>query len=306
MELVSHSIPAKVGQEILLMPVGDIQWSGRDNEVAMNMLRRHIEWGVERGAWFLGMGDYIDFMSPSNRARYEAAGLYDTTRKSVDDKAAALAEDLFEKALKPSRGRWLGLLEGHHYHTYRNGITSDQDLAERLDAPFLGACAFVRLMLSLGSNSNKRGSVVVWCHHGVGGGVTLGAPLNKLERLLTSWEADIYLIGHHHKKVAGPIDRIEPAWRGNRREATVVHRTKIIACTGSFLKGYATEDGAASKVRRTTKGLEGTPAEVRRGGYVEQKMLNPVALGGILVKIKPRWTNTADGSGWMPDLNVEL
>lgn len=303
MELVSHSIPAKVGQEILVMPIGDIQWSGRDPEVAMGMLRRHIQWGVDHGAWFLGMGDYIDFMSPSNRARYEAAGLYDTTRKSVDDKAASLTEDLFLRALKPSRGRWLGLLEGHHYHTYRNGITSDQDLAERLDAPFLGSCAFVRLMLQL--SKTQRGSVTIWCHHGVGGGVTLGAPLNKLERLLTSWEADIYLIGHHHKKVAGPIDRIEPAWQGNRNHAGVVHRTKIIACTGSFLKGYATEDGAPSKVKRTAKGLEGVPADVRRGGYVEQNMLNPVALGGVLVKIKPRWANSK-GTGWIPDLGVEL
>jgi hypothetical protein len=289
LELVSHSIPAKVGQEILVLPVGDIQWSGRDSEVAMGMLKRHIEWGVEKGAYFLGMGDYIDFMSPSNRQRLAQSALYDTAIKSIDDKARSLVEDLYLKALKPSRGRWLGLLEGHHYHEYRDGTTSDQDLAERLDAPFLGSCAFVRLMLQM--TKTRRAPVTIWCHHGVGGGVTLGAPLNKLERLLVSWEADIYLIGHHHKKVAGPIDRIEPVWNGNRKDASVVHRTKIIACTGGFLKGYAPGE---------------CQGKVPRGGYVEQKMLNPVALGGVLVKIKPRWANASENSGWVPDLGVEL
>lgn len=287
MELVSHVIPVKVGKDILIMPIGDVQWSGRDNEVAMGMLKRHIAWGVEHGAYFLGMGDYIDFMSPSNRARFANAGLYDTALKTVDDKAASLAEDLYLKALKPSKGRWLGLLEGHHFHEYRDGTTTDQDLSKRLDAPFLGSCAFVRLILRL--TKTQRSLVTIWCHHGVGGGITLGAPLNKLERLLASWEADIYLIGHHHKKVAGPIDRVEAVWSGNRTKPSLVHRTKIIACTGGFLKGYAAGE---------------VDGKVPRGGYVEQKMLNPVALGGILLKIKPRWAG--HGKSGLPDLNVEL
>jgi hypothetical protein len=288
-ELVSHVIPARVDQEILVMPIGDIQWSGRDSEVALGMLRRHVEWGAERGAYFLGMGDYIDFMSPSNRARFASAALYDTALKTVDDKARSLVEDLWLKALLPSRGRWLGLLEGHHFHEYRDGTTTDQDLAARLDAPFLGSCAFVRLVLQ--RTKTQRGNVIVWCHHGVGGGVTLGASLNQLERLLASWEADIYLIGHHHKKVAGPIDRVEAAWNGSRGKPGLVHRTKIIACTGGFLKGYAVGE---------------RDGRVPRGGYVEQKMLSPVALGGILVKIRPRWADGNRGTGWTPDLNVEL
>lgn len=286
MELVSHVMPAGKGKEILLMPVGDIQWSGRDPEVAMGMLQRHIEWGVAHNAYFLGMGDYIDFMSPSNRQRLSNAALYDTAIKTIDEKAASLVEDLYLKALAPSKGRWLGLLEGHHYQQYRDGTTSDQALAKMLDAPFLGSCAFVRLVLQF--TKTRVGTVTIWAHHGVGGGGSAGAPLNKLERLLGSWEADIYLMGHHHKKVAGPIDRIEATWgQGKHAKATLVHRTKIIACTGSFLKGYAVGEA---------------DGKVPRGGYVEQKMLNPVALGGVLVKIRPRYVNDA----WSPDLNVEL
>lgn len=292
MELVSHVIPivSRGGQEVLVMPIGDIQWSGRAPEVALGMLKRHIAWGVERGAHFLGMGDYIDFMSPSNRLRFTQSALYDSALKTIDDKAASLVEDLWLKALKPSKGRWLGLLEGHHFHEYRDGTTTDQELAKLLDAPFLGSCAFVRLVFQL-RGSATRGNVVIWCHHGVGGGVTLGAPLNKLERLLASWDADIYLIGHHHKKVSGPIDRVEAVWRGNLTRPQLVHRTKIIACTGSFLKGY---------VPGERQGL------VPRGGYVERKMLNPTALGGVLLKIRPRWLDKHNHTGWVPDMNVEL
>jgi hypothetical protein len=294
-ELVSHNIQTKVGEEILVMPIGDIQHSGRNSEIAMGMLKRHIQWGVDRGAWFIGMGDYIDFMSPSNRVRYANAGLYDTTMKSVDDKAASLVEDLYLQALAPSKGRWLGLLEGHHFHEYRDGTTSDQDLARRLDAPFLASCAFVRLVLSM--TKTRRGNVVIWAHHGVGGGGTLGSPLNKLENLLKTWEADIYLMGHHHKKVAGPVDHIQAEWGVGTGRPHLVHRTKIIACTGSFLKGYAQTDPEP-----VVKGGRDRAAATIRGGYVEQRMLNPVALGGVLVKIRPRYTDGA----WSPDLNVEL
>lgn len=289
MELIQHSLPAKIGTDILIMPLGDIQFSGRDSEVAMGMLKRHVQWGVDHGAYFIGMGDYVDFTSPSNRLRLQHAALYDTAIQTIDDKAHSLVEDLYRQALKPSKGRWLGLLEGHHYHKYREGITTDQELAKMLGAPFLGTSAFVKLMLQMGGG--RRGGVTIWCHHGVGGGGTLGAPLNKLEKVALAFEADIYLIGHHHKKVAGPIDRIEMVTQGHRKRASLVHRTKLIACTGSFLKGYTA--GARD-------GL--TP----RGGYVEQKMLNPVSLGGVLVKVQPRWTDKRQKIGFMPDISVSL
>lgn len=286
MELVSHKLSSKHNEPALIMPIGDIQWSGRDAEVAMGMLKRHVQWGVDNGAYFLGMGDYIDFMSPSNQAKFKSAGFYDATVQSVDDKAHSLMEDLFKQALSPSKGRWLGLLEGHHFHEYKTGITTDMELAEMLDAPFLGTSAFVRLVFNRSKTS--VGNVVIWCHHGNGSGKSLGAPLNKLEQMMGSHDADIYLIAHHHKKVAGPVDRIVPVWGQGNSQPSLTHRTKIIACTGGFLKGCV----AGSR-----------QGKIPRGGYVEKGMMNPVALGGILVKVRPRWDKSA---GWMPDINVEL
>ena len=106
------------------MPVGDIQWTGLKGETVVSMLRRHIEWGVEHGAYFLGMGDMIDFASPSNRQALRAAALYDNAQQVIDDAARNLVHELYETVLKPSKGRWLGLLEGHHFTQFRDGTTS--------------------------------------------------------------------------------------------------------------------------------------------------------------------------------------
>lgn len=307
MEVVSYEIPVRRGGEnaepVLLMPIGDIQYAGVESSTALGMLQRHIEWGMEHHAWFVGLGDYIDFASPSNRQRLMGAALYDTAQSVLMDKALELTMELYEKALKPSKGRWLGLLEGHHWYMTQQGITSDQRLAEMLKCPFLGTTAIIRMVFKQGTHA---GTVRVWAHHGVGYGQTVGAPLNRLERLLISWpNNDIYLIGHHSKKVSAPVDGVDVVWEPARHgQPKQIHRTRIIACTGGFSRGYQ---------------LGAEQGGIPRGGYVEQKMLSPVALGGVLIRIKPRWIRVAKDAVnehvegdrsrtpkyWLPDLSVE-
>lgn len=274
------------------MPIGDIQWAGDQAEVALGMLKRHIQWGVDHGAYFIGMGDYVDTFSPSNRARLTGAALYDTAVKALDKDAELRVDELYREALKPSKGRWLGLLEGHHYHQFRNGMTTDQYLADKLDAKFLGTSAYVRLLFRASKPSAshpKMGSVMIWCHHGAGSSGTQGGSLNKIAAVANSWDADIYLMGHHHRKNGAPIDYVRPVYPP-RGKPHLSYKTKLLVVTGSFLKGY---------IEGRRDGI------VPRGGYVEQKMLNPVQLGGVLVKIRPRWNKDGEQI-WAPDLNVEL
>jgi hypothetical protein len=282
LEIVSHNIAAKIGRPVLIMPVGDIQWHGHEDFVAIKMLARHIAWGVDQGAYFLGMGDYIDFMSPSNRSKLAGAGFYDTSAEAIDDKAIELADELFDKALAPSKGRWLGLLEGHHYAQLRDGSTTDQYLARKLNARFLGSSAYVRLVLTAG---NKRVPCVIWAHHGNGGGSGSGAPLNRLDAVTKTFDADVYLMGHQHKLVGAPVDYVTPVF--DKSGGHLKHRTKMLACTGSFLKGYVANSRQGS---------------VPRGTYVEQKMLNPVSLGGALLRAT---MEMKDGHLGL-DLKVEL
>lgn len=300
MELVSHLIAAKSrsnNETTLIMPVGDIQWAGADHEVALGMLQRHIKWGVERGAWFLGMGDYIDYSSPSNRARLQGADLYDTTIEVHERTAKRLAEEIFEVALKPSKGRWLGLLEGHHYTQLREGVTTDQLLCGMLNAPFLGTSAYVRLgfQRSPGSRGKSRpgradGTVLIWAHHGNGGGKRAGAVLNRLDMLPASFKGDIFLMGHHPSKANTSVDYIEPVFPTKAGAPMLVHRTKILAGTGGFLKSYI----AGSRY-----------GKIPRGNYAERGVMTPASLGSVLVKVTPRWQMIGGREVWMPDLSVE-
>lgn len=279
----------------LIMPVGDIQWAGEGSDVAIKMLARHIQWGVDNNAYFLGMGDYVDTFSPSNREALHEAKIYSTGKNFIDKSAKSLVRELYDIALAPSKGRWLGLLQGHHFHRYGSGQTTDQDLCELLDTRFLGTSAIVRLRFGANLSKSKGGGpapgyVQVWCHHGKGHGKRVAAPLNVIDHLPTYFpECSIFFIGHHHKKVGAPLDQMIVAWpiHTDNQEPKLFHRTCIIAGTGGFLKGY----------------IEGR----EQGTYVEQAMLPPVTLGGVLVRITPRWVLKGDGKTqiWLPDLSVE-
>ena len=299
MELHSVNIPTPrtTGDPpILIMPIGDIQYAGKDSSTAMEMLKRHVAWGVEQNAYFLGMGDYIDFASPSNRLRLRQAALYDTALKTLSDVSVHLVTELYQEALKGSEGRWLGLLEGHHFYQMEDGTTTDQLLCRLLKTRFLGTSAYVRLVFHHGQTvkTQRHGNVLIWCHHGAGYGQRSSAPLNRLDQLLTYWDADIYLMGHQSKKVTAPIDRIEPAWSGPGGPR-LVHRTKLLACTGSFSRAYL---------------VGSTHGHVPRGDYVEQKMLSPTSLGGVVIRIAPRGVRgeqqAAGETMWLPDISAEV
>jgi hypothetical protein len=288
LEIHTYRFRCKSNDEFLVIPIGDIQYAGRGSSTALSMLQRTIEWGVEHDAWFLGMGDYIDFASPSNRQRLREAALYDTAENVIENAAEDLTNEIYEKALKPSKGRWLGLLEGHHFYQFQHGTTSDQHLCKMLETKFLGTSAYVRMEFHCGpsNKSTSRGNVLIWCSHGTGSG-RIGAPLNKLELLPTYFDGDIYLMGHQSKKVMAPLPHVTPIFRGNGGPK-LQERTIIIAGTGGFSAGYM---------------LNSKMGQVPRGSYVEQKMLMPVALGNIVVKIRPRWTH--ESQRWQPQLSVE-
>ena len=288
MEVISQNVKTAKSlflplQETIIMPIGDVQYAGGgvNDACDLNRLQRHLEWGMKRGAYFLGMGDYIDVASPSNRDAVRHAKMYDSLQDALEEINEQYLEK-FKSVLKGTEGRWLGLLEGHHFWEFADGATTDTRLCQALKAPFLGDCAFVRLVFK--SNGKQRTGCTIWCHHGVGSGKLAGAPLNSLEHIIKAFEADIYLMGHMHKKVAAPMNRVYVNW--DEDPPRMRHRNVIIGCTGGFLCGY----------------LQGSKRAGRaQGTYVEQKMLNPTALGGLVVYVRPRNTHGRYGV----DLSVE-
>ena len=260
-------------QEVQIMPIGDVQLGAIGTDV--ERLKRQIDWAMSQKTptYFLGMGDYIDTMSPSNRKAWAGAELYDSAKAAMEARVHQLTDE-FLTIVDGTEGMWLGLLQGHHYYDHADATTSDQDICEELDAPFLGSCAYVVVNFPNGQRC------VIWCHHGNGSGRVAHSPLTALYPIVQTFEADIYLIGHQTKKVAVKIPRIYVSEDGQ----SIIDRNKIVAGTGGFTKGY--ELGSAA--------LSGKP----EGSYVEQAMMSPVALGGVLIRVRPKEDKI--------DLNVEL
>lgn len=257
----------------------------------MDLLRRRLDRGLELGGYFLGLGDYIDFLSPSNRQRLRSAALYDTAEDIIDEKALELVHDLYETALKPTKGRWLGLLEGHHFTQLKAGDTTDQRLCQLLDTQFLGTTAFIRLRFSFGKVS--QGEITILATHGCGSGQTPAAPLTKLTSWANYWDANVFIIGHMTKMASAPINRVFASWHG--KTPHLYHKKIMLVGAGGFAKGY---------IERSKQG------QVPRGGYVEQGMMNPATLGSPIIRINPTIDEKREDGVrqrlWAPDITVEL
>ena len=276
MELVDAVVEAAVSKEMewgktLVMPMGDLHLEGGAHR---KMFRRDIEWGIEHGAYFIGMGDFLDVASPSNRQRIKSAALYDTVVNAMDEQAEEHIRR-FARLTRGTEGRWLGVLEGHHYWEFADGTTSGTRIAKMLGCPYLGTCAFVRLRFR---GMTHRRSVTIWCHHGAGGGQKASAPLNRIENVMNHFDADIYLMGHQHKLASAPIDSISMTLNDPPKLTT---RTRYMVATGGYLRAYE----AGAKV-----GL------VPRGSYVEQRMLTPTSLGCSKIYVEPKYGKPGDHS----------
>ena len=295
MELVDIEVTGRKSltlpyEEVQVMPIGDVQLGARGTDI--DRLKKQIAWANEQTAnggppvYFVGMGDYVDVMSPSNREAWRSARLYDSVRTAMEEKATELEEE-FLKLVAGTEGRWLGLLHGHHYFEHDDGTTSDTRIAQRLKAPYLGSCAFVSLSFKSEPPLARTLRCVLWVHHGAGSGLTPQAPLNRLVTVMQYFEADVYLIGHQTKRPVVPVPRI---YMSDKPPYRLIARKKILAGTGGFTKGYE----AGSKDGRGNA----------HGSYVEQGMMSPVSLGSVLIKIRPvrGGKNTVDRL----DLNVEV
>jgi len=274
MELVEYYYPFEkhTKEPLLIIPIGDIQWTGDPDDVAGQTLKETIAYGLDNSAVFIGMGDYTDYASPSNRQMLRAAALYDNALKVHDNAALALTDDLYNQFLKPTKGRWLGLLEGHHFANLQSGFTTDQMLAQMLDTKFLGTNAIVGIHWR--EKSRDRVTLNIWCHHGTGSSGKPGGVINKLDNLLPDWECDIFLMGHMTKQAVAPTNRLYPYWPINKGKSppSLRHKTKILCGTGGYGKAY---------IERSRQGL--TP----RGTYVEKGMMRPASLGSPRIRVRP-------------------
>jgi hypothetical protein len=216
----------------------------------------------KKDTYFLGMGDYDDLASTSERSILHSPILHDSTVKTLE-KAYLTHTMRLAKEIKFMKGKLIGMLEGNHYGKLANGTTTTQKLCELMDTTYLGCNSFIQLTFGQEGRHSSR-SVKIFAHHGRGGGRTAGASMNPLEKMGEMAEADIYLMGDNHAKSIMNKERLTLRTGGGKLRLS--RRKILLARTGCFLKGY--EPGESS--------------------YIADANYCPTDLGVVKIELVPR------------------
>jgi hypothetical protein len=248
-----------IGKPIYLFPFGDIHRYAPlcHKEQWLDFL----DWAKNKpNAYFLGMGDYDDLMSFSERRAVTMANLHESTMSTIDDLFKKRTNDLLTE-ISFMKGKVIGLLEGNHFGVLTNGgMSTTQIMCDRLGCKYLGGNAYIRLSFKYGS---KRAAIDIWAHHGRGASRGSGGSMNSVEQMIDTAEADIYLMGHDHKKSVAMKTRLVLS-SGSNLEMS--HKKILMARTGSFLRGY----------------VPGEPSYIVKAAY------SPTDLGVVKIEMTPR------------------
>lgn len=224
-ELAGKSKPVK------LIVFGDVH-KGSPNH-AKGKWREFLQYAKKQSnAIFLGMGDYIDSTSTSERDALAMAKFHESTVEDLEQLANMRVNEL-GRELEFMKGRLIGLIGGNHYFQFRSGMNSDMKLSEKLDCKFLGVCALIRLSLQIG-DTTTRGAVDIFAHHGAGGARLFGGSINRVDQLREFVDADIFCMGHDHKRGAVPANPKIALSKSMR----IVEKQQWLGRTGSFLAAY--------------------------------------------------------------------
>jgi len=250
-----------LNEPIYLIPFGDIHRYAPLCDV--DKWLEFLAWAKEKkNAYFIGMGDYDDLASYSERKALLNANLHESTHATLDDiyrtRAQKLAEEIWFM-----KDRIVGMVEGNHFGVLQSGMTTTQMMCDKLGCKYLGVSSFIRLQFPFG---HKTYNIDMWVHHGRGASRLAGSSINAVEQMTGLGEAQIYLMGHDHKKSVAMKSRLYLAKDRLRQKKILLGRT------GSFLLGYV--DNQAS--------------------YVAKGAMTPCDLGVIKIELTPR-RNEKDG-----------
>jgi len=228
---VYDMVVKKVNAPWLLIPFGDVHY-GNPSHASARFQEFLDECEADIKAYqdrvrFIGMGDYFEVYSGSERAIVETHKLHDSTILRRDEVLQREADAFFE-LIKFMKGRTLGLLEGNHFANFSNLVTTTPYLCEKLECPYLAKETFIKLKWDY---SNKKKSLVIHATHGAGGASTPGGSINRVDRMAKVAQADISLMGHDHQRGAWPGVQIYMDTDDQIKEKLI-----YIGRTGSFLK----------------------------------------------------------------------
>ncbi len=259
-----------------LLPFGDVHYKNPQHHV--ELWADWCEWAKKKPrSMFIGMGDYLEWFSDSERRGVRSINLHESSEKMMDDFAKETCDEFYSQ-ISFMKGRILGMLEGNHFYQFQNGMTSTQYLCQKLSCKYLGASGFVRIRFC-NTRSNDKVKIDVFVHHGKGAARLVGGSLNTVQQMAECAEADIYLMGHDHKKSIGMSSRL--VLTDGRTGINLKEKKVLYARTGSFLKGY----------------------EPEKPSYVTKSLLNPSDLGTVKIELTPRTKQTEKNGKFFSEKN---
>lgn len=213
-----------------------------------------------KNAHFLGMGDYIDSASTSERECLANAHLHESTKGDLSNLARAKV-GLLEKELSFMKGKLIGLVNGNHFFQFEDGTNTDNKLCDRLGCKYLGVSAFIRITFEYGIS--QRIPFDIWVHHGAGGARLPGGSINRVDQMREFADADCFIMGHDHKRGVVPASPRFSLGHDAKLGLKLNSRQAYLVRSGSFLHSYS--DGEASYNVDSARG----PCSV---GHVELEM----------------------------------
>lgn len=214
--------------------------------------------------YYIGMGDYHDLASAREQKHLNRDDLHETTMDTLDELVQKRNRG-FAEEIKQMRGKLLGLIDGNHNWRFPNGVTSSEDLANRMGCEHLGWLCHYTITFEIGGPDTKKPKSVnvhILACHGKAGGKRAGASINQVEDMKSIFPiADIYIMGHDHHRGAWPVDILHPV--SNKGKTVIKQKRQFLCRSGSFLKGY--EPGTSN--------------------YVTGRLLRPSDLGALKLTI---------------------
>jgi predicted phosphodiesterase len=217
--------------KIQIIPIGDTHLGCKNNDTKkLIALVEYIRKTPQ--TYWIGMGDYVDSINYSDKRFDPKSTDY---LSELDDISEAQIRELV-KIFSPIKDRCLGLLGGNHEEKIRLRYHRDilSDICRRLNVDNLTYSMMMRVYFKRSTGRGASKNVVIFAHHGHGGGRAVSGKLNMVLSKAKSYDADIYLVGHCHLKANLDGERI--CMSHGRGEGRIYSKKQLFATTGSFMK----------------------------------------------------------------------
>jgi len=240
--------------------LGDIHLGNKACDV--KKLKEHIqEIANLPNAYWIGLGDYIEAINYTDK-RFDHSQVDQIYANDLSNAANEQMQDLI-LMLEPIKKKCIGIHRGNHEECLRLKYHFDvlAQFKERWkDVVLLEDTAFTRLVFKRAEHHVEK--FMLWSSHSNAGGRKSGSKINRVEDAMAIFDADIYVVGHGHRKIITSLTALSVSDKG---EMHMIARRRIGGMTGAYFRTYLT--GSST--------------------YGEKALFSPSDLGCVKITIDP-------------------